>query len=103
MVRVLATPAVPRVISGELLVSATGVALVSVKRPDAVIVVAPLIAPALVMLPELLFSPPVIEAPPPETVSVPAEVIVPVPVVAILPEVESVPSSVMVNFDTPPD
>ena len=38
-----------------------------------------------------------------EAVSSPAEVIVPVPVVEIFPLVESVPSSLIVREDTPPD
>jgi hypothetical protein len=71
--------------------------------PEAVILVAPAILPALVIPPELLFKPPVIEAPPEETVRVPAEEIVPVPVVEILPEEEREPSSLMVSLLTPPD
>ena len=43
--------------------------------PDAVILVAPVIAPALVIPPELLLMPPVIEAPPAETVKPPAEIV----------------------------
>ena len=42
--------------------------------PEAVIEVAPAIAPALVMPPELRFNPPVIEAPPEEIVRAPASV-----------------------------
>lgn len=39
--------------------------------PEAVMLVAPEIAPALVMPPELLFKPPVMDAPPEVTVKVP--------------------------------
>ena len=68
--------------------------------PEAVIFVAPVIAPVFVIPPELLFIPPFIEAPPLETVNAPADVIVPVPVVAIFPDVEIVPSSEIVNAET---
>ncbi len=70
--------------------------------PEAVILVAPLIAPAFVMVPELLFIPPVTETPP-EAVRSPAAVIVPLPVVVRLPEVVALPSSSIVRLETPPD
>lgn len=64
-----------------------------------------------VAFPIAVFAVPVvlIEAVPPETVipaepvNNPADVIVPEPVVEILPEVASVPASLMVNEETPPD
>ena len=65
--------------------------------PDAVILVAPVMAPVLEIPPELLFIPPVIEAPPEETVKAPAEVMVPDPVVRTFPEVDRIPSSVIVS------
>src|SRR5258706_10287104 len=59
-VMVLSTPAVPRVTVGALLVSASGEAPDNVTKPEAAIVVAPEIAPVLVIPPELLFNPPLI-------------------------------------------
>ena len=70
--------------------------------PEAVILVAPLTAPAEVIPPLLLFIPPVIEAPPPETVKPLADVILPLPVVDIFPLVERTPFSLIVNLSTPP-
>jgi hypothetical protein len=49
------------------------------------------------------FNAPVVKVKPLEAVSNPADVIVPEPVVEMFPEVERVPSSLMVNFETPPD
>jgi hypothetical protein len=49
------------------------------------------------------FKAPVVRVRPLLAVSSPAEVIVPEPVVEILPEVESVPSSLMVSLEAPPD
>ena len=70
-VRVLSTPAVPRTAVGAALVSESGEAPESVTVPFAVIFVAPVIAPVLVMPPELLLIHPVIDAPPAETVRSP--------------------------------
>ena len=71
--------------------------------PEALIEVAPEIAPAPVIPPLLLLIPPETFAPPAETVKPFAEVIDPVPVVAILPAVERLPSSEIVSLLTPPD
>jgi hypothetical protein len=49
----------------------------TVAAPEALIVVAPEIAPVLVIPPLLLFRPPVIEAPPEVTVKAPPRVVVP--------------------------
>ena len=56
-------PAVARLILGVPLVNARGVSFESVTKPDAFIVVAPLIAPVSVIPPELLSILPVILAP----------------------------------------
>lgn len=103
MDRVPAAFPVPNVIIGVVLDNVNGLPFERVTAPDALIVVAPAIAPALEMPPVLLSRPPVIDAPPAETVNAPAEVIVPVPVVAMFPEVEIVPFSLIVNLLTPPD
>lgn len=71
--------------------------------PDAVIVVAPAIAPVFVIPPALLLIPPVIDAPPALIVIPFAELKIPVPVVEILPVVDTAPSSVIVSFVFPPD
>lgn len=48
-------------------------------------------------------SAPVVCVKPLDAVNSPADVIAPVPFVTILPDVVSVPFSLMVNFETPPD
>lgn len=64
-------PVVAKVSVGVLFESVRGLALDNVSVPEASIVVAPLIAPALVIPPVLLLIPPVIEAPPDVTVRAP--------------------------------
>ncbi len=71
IVKTLSEPAVPKVISGVGFEIVIGVAPDKVRIPDAVIFVAPLIAPVFVTPPLLLLIPPVIDAPPDETVNNP--------------------------------
>ena len=69
------TPVVAKVSAGAALESVSGDALERLTVPEAAMVVAPEIAPTLVILPELLFKPPVIEAPPAEMVKPPLEIV----------------------------
>ena len=71
--------------------------------PDAVMLVAPLIAPVFVMPPLLLLIPPVIAAPLTPTVKPFAAVIVPVPVVVIFPLVDRFPFSLIESVAAPLD
>ena len=71
MVNTPLLPAVARVRAGVLFERVKGVALDRVTVEEASIVVAPEIAPALVIPPVLLLIPPVIDAPPVVTVKAP--------------------------------
>jgi hypothetical protein len=75
---------------------AVPVATVEVNCPDILMVDTPDRAPELMINPLIVL----VEVGP---LMAPALVIVPDPVVEILPEVDSVPSSLIVNLDTPPD
>ncbi len=71
IVSVLFCPGIPSAIAGVALAKTIGRDPENDAIPEAVIFVAPLIAPVLVMPPLLLFIPPVTDAPPDETVSKP--------------------------------